>query len=52
MLIDHTLHLLFNQLFSIVVSTYNRVEHLHTFLQHHANGSLPRLDAVFIAWVR
>ncbi|CAD6581890.1 MAG: hypothetical protein CYPHOPRED_001738 [Cyphobasidiales sp. Tagirdzhanova-0007] len=36
--------------YSIIVSTYLRVEHLAQFLDHIANGQLPHLDAVFIAW--
>ncbi|KAK9895613.1 glycosyltransferase family 64 protein [Cystobasidium minutum MCA 4210] len=36
--------------YSIIISTYSRIEHLHHFLGRTANGSLPNLDAVFIAW--
>jgi hypothetical protein len=37
--------------YSMIVSTYSRTEHLHHFLGRTANGQLPNLDAVFIAWV-
>lgn len=36
---------------SIIVSTFNRVEHVHQFLHTYANGALPHLDAIFISWV-
>ena len=36
---------------SIIVSTYDRFEHLLAFLDHYGNGHLPHLDAIFIAWV-
>lgn len=36
---------------SIIISTYSRIEHLHHFLGRTANGSLPNLDTVFVAWV-
>lgn len=39
-------------LYSIIVSTFNRVEHVHQFLHTYANGDLPHLDAIFISWVR
>lgn len=35
---------------SIIISTYSRIEHLHHFLGRTANGSLPNLDTVFVAW--
>lgn len=38
-------------LHSIIVSTFNRVEHVHQFLHRYGNGQLAHLDAIFIAWV-
>lgn len=36
---------------SIVISTYDRYEHLLQSLYHYGNSDIPHLDAIFIAWV-
>lgn len=37
---------------SIIVSTFDRYEHLLYLLDHYGNADLPNLDAIFISWVR
>lgn len=37
---------------SIVISTFNRLEHLLLLLDTYGHGDLPNLDAIHIAWVR
>lgn len=38
--------------FSIIISTYDRYEHLLYVLDNYGNADMPHLDAIFIAWVR